>query len=62
MKKLYKVELPFEEWIEVIIAVNLLQYHTKNYEKNEELAKKQEEIVDKIQNQITQTNVSITKK
>lgn len=62
MKKLYQVELPLKEWIEVIIAINLLQYSTKNYEKNEKLAKKQKEIVDKIQKQITQKNVSITKK
>lgn len=62
MKKLYKVELPFEEWIEVIIAVNLLQYSTTNYKKNEELAKEQKEIVEKIQKQITQTYDTLTKK
>lgn len=62
MKKLYKVELRFEEWIEVIIAVNLLQYSTKNYERNEELAREQKEIVNKIQKQITQNYISITEK
>ena len=53
MKKLYKIELTFEEWLEVIIGVNLLQYSTKNYERNEELAREQKEIVDKIQKQFT---------
>lgn len=62
MKKLYKIELQFEEWIEVIIAINLLQYSTKNYDRNEELANKQKEIVDKIQKQITQNYITITKK
>ncbi len=53
MDKLLTVELTLSEWIEVIIAVNELGYSKKVYEKNEEKANEEKEIVNMIQKQIS---------
>lgn len=53
MEKLFTIELSHEEWTEVMIALDSLQYSRKVYENDDEKANKDKEIAEKIQNQIS---------